>query len=58
MDTKELKVKIKLAWWFVYLYWPAVREMLRFARMFNEDAQPNWERFQYWLNKAVIVKNQ
>jgi hypothetical protein len=56
MAITKITVKIKIAWWFLYFYMPGMKAILWLARQINQDAEPNWERLEYWLKKAIVVK--
>jgi len=53
MAKSKLTLKLNIAWWFTYIYLPALYSALFVTRKFiNIDAQPNKERVNYWLKKA------
>ena len=47
------KIKIRIAWWFRYLYIPLLIFTLKFIRLFNSEAMPNDENLAFWLDKAI-----
>jgi len=49
------RVEMKLRWWFLYFYWPCLEATLFIARQLNEDAEPDWERLEYWITKAIVL---
>ena len=57
MAEIKINVEIRLRWWFLYFYWPCLKFSLIIARLFNEDAEPNWEKLEYYLKKAIVVKS-
>ena len=52
----ELTVKIRIAWWFRWLYLPLFLAMAKFVvNYIDADFEPNWGRLSYWLGKALIT---
>lgn len=56
MKISEVTIEVKLRWWFLYLYIPLLGEAICLSRLVNEDVEPNWDRLEYWLKKAIVVK--
>ena len=55
-EIKAITVKIKVAWWFTYLYFPLFKLTAMLSVLINEEFVPNKERLKYWIGKAVTVE--
>ena len=54
--ASELKVKIKIAWWFMYVYLPIFIFIAKFIVYYVDvDFEPNYDKMKYWLSKSVTV---
>jgi 5-methylcytosine-specific restriction protein A len=52
----DLVLRVRVAWWFRYVYAPAVMLMVCFCRLFDAGVEPNAKRVKYWLGHAVSLE--
>ena len=57
MNEIKLKFKVKFAWWFPVVYLPLVFMISNFiVDYINVDHEPNFDRIEYWLEKALTIE--
>lgn len=57
MPNNNVALKIKLAWWFKWFYLPVFTFGIYFmVNYIDAEFEPNFERFDYWLKKALSVE--
>lgn len=56
MTNSNIKITIKIKWWVRYLYIPSLVLFVKFCRLFNEDAEPNWDKVANIIIKGTEVK--
>lgn len=50
----EIKLRIKMKWWFKYLYLPGLNLIYWFViNCINIEAEPNEKKFKYWTEKGI-----
>lgn len=49
MESREIVVQLRMAWWFK-CYMAGLVFMLRVT-----GAEPNWDRIDYWVRKAIVM---
>lgn len=58
MAKCNFTLKIKIAWWFTYLYLPVIIFLSEFiVNYIDADYEPNFDKIRYWLNKAITTKS-
>ena len=55
-NHSTVTVEVKMAWWWKWLYEPGVTVALFFSLCVDIEAEPNWERIEYWTRKAIRTK--
>lgn len=53
---QTVEFEVRIAWWFTHFYMPGLMAVLAVATLINPQAQPNWERVDFWLDKAMTVR--
>jgi len=51
MAGSTLRMTIRIAWWYRYLYLPGVLTLAWLTRR-----EPDWERLEYWTLRAMSVE--
>lgn len=55
----ELTIKIKLAWWVIYIYLPLLVITIKFWRLFIDiEAEPNWDKVDKVIHKAISLRSK
>jgi len=53
----NLKLNIRIAWWFIYIYSPLLFYTERLIiNHFDAEFKGNEDKYQYWFKKAITAK--
>ena len=57
MAVAGFEVKVRIAWWFIYGYLPAIKCLFWLLTCAGLDVEPRRDRIHFWLEKAVRIES-